>query len=113
MTTPEPADERPEQDERSEQPERTWAGNRPLDTRWWWSPALMVVVGGAVIGYQVAAYRGEGGGTWLNAAMILIGGAVAVWGLVSLVHAYRAEHAQAASQTPRTDAPDDAAPPPV
>lgn len=88
MTTPEPDEER-----------TTWAGNAPLDTRWWWSPALMVVVGVVVIAYQVAAYRGEGG-TWLNAAMILIGGGVAVTGLVSLLRAYRAKDAPGASAEP-------------
>lgn len=67
----------------------TWTGRPALDTRWWWSPALMIVVGVVVIGYQVSAYRGEGG-IWLNGVMIVVGAGVVVAGLVSLRRAHRA-----------------------
>ncbi|MBX9245085.1 hypothetical protein ICW40_09735 [Actinotalea ferrariae] len=72
--------------------ERTWAGNQPLDQRWWWSPALMIVVGVVVIAFQVSAYTGDGG-TWLNAVMIAVGAAVVVAGLFSLRKAHRTKDA--------------------
>lgn len=81
-----------------DQQRTTWAGNAPLDSRWWWSPALMVVVGGVVIAYQVAAYTGEGG-RWFNAVMIAIGAAVAVAGLVQLRRAHRAQRDRDADGT--------------
>lgn len=87
--------------------QRTWAGNRPLTTRWWWSPALMIVVGGVVIGYQVSAYVGEGG-IFLNGVMIAVGAAVVVAGLVSLRRAYAAHRAAEDSAPPVAE---DAAPP--
>lgn len=80
----------------------TWTGRPALDTRWWWSPALMIVVGGVVIAYQVAAYVGDGG-IWLNAVMIAVGAAVVIAGLVSLRRAYRAH--EAASQPDATPPP--------
>lgn len=98
-------DPAPAPDDRSPVPsddgaaDRTWAGNQPLDQRWWWSPALMVVVGIAVIAYQVGAFRGEGGGFWLNWVMVAAGAAVAVWGLVRLKHAWDAHQAQEGSGT--------------
>lgn len=91
---PEPTD-----DSTAPQEETTFAGNRPLTTRWWWSPVLMVVVGVAVIGYQVSAYT-NGGGMWMNAVMIAIGAAVAVAGLVSLWRAYPAERAKGGTTPP-------------
>ncbi|WP_182113917.1 MULTISPECIES: hypothetical protein [unclassified Actinotalea] len=82
--------------------QRTWAGNRPLTTRWWWSPALMIVVGAVVIGYQVSAYVGEGG-IFLNGVMIVIGAAVMVAGFVSLRRAHREQRATVASPPPAQD----------
>lgn len=76
MTTPD--DDRP----------TTWAGNAPLDSRWWWSSVLPIGAGAAVIAFQVSAYTGEGG-TWLNAVMIAVGAAVAAYGLAGLRKAYR------------------------
>lgn len=76
-----------------ERPDTTWAGNRSLDSRWWWSPALWIVVGLGVIAYQLGAYFGEGG-MWLNAVMIAIGAGVALSGLVQLKRAH-AEHVAA------------------
>lgn len=70
--------------------DRTFAGNVPLNRRWWWSPVLMIVVGSVVIGYQVSAYTGDGG-IWLNGVMIAIGAAVVGAGLVSLHRAWVAE----------------------
>lgn len=91
---PEPTDDSQDRPE-----ETTFAGNRSLDSRWWWSPALMIVVGVAVIGYQVSAYT-NGGGIWMNAVMIVIGAAVAVAGLVSLWRAREAERAKDATTPP-------------
>lgn len=65
-----------------------WTGRTSLDRRWWWSATIMIVAGLGVIAYQVAAYRGEGGGMWLNAVMIVVGAAVAGWGLVQLRQDY-------------------------
>lgn len=82
--------------------ERTWAGNAPLDQRWWWSPALMIVVGVVVIAFQVSAYTGDGG-IWLNAVMIAVGAAVVVAGLLSLRKAHRAKDAAAPDATPPSE----------
>lgn len=78
----------------------TWAGNRSLDSRWWWSPALMVVVGVAVIGYQSGPIR-TGDAIVLNWVMVAVGAVVAAAGLLSLRRAY-AEHraAQAHDEPP-------------
>lgn len=68
----------------------TWAGNRPLDTRWWWSPALLVVVGVVVIWFQWSAI-GAGSGIALNWVMVAIGAGVVIAGLVSLRRAHAAQ----------------------
>ncbi|HEY3547493.1 MAG TPA: hypothetical protein VGK17_15585 [Propionicimonas sp.] len=85
-------------------PETTWAGNQPLSGRWWWSPALMLVVGVVVTGYQTGPIR-SGNGIVLNWVMAVIGVAVAVAGLVSLRRAH-AEHraAEAAEASAEADA---------
>lgn len=80
------------------EPGTTWAGNRSLDTRWWWSPTLMIVVGIAVIWYQFGAINGDGA-IWMNWVLVAIGGAVGVAGLVSLARAYRA-HREAEDTAP-------------
>lgn len=87
---PDPTDPAETPQERSD---TTWAGNRSLDSRWWWSPALWIVVGLGVIAYQLGAYLGEGG-MWLNAVMIAIGAGVALSGLVQLKRAH-VEHVAA------------------
>ncbi|WP_149205015.1 hypothetical protein [Actinotalea subterranea] len=81
----------------------TWAGNRPLDSRWWWSPSLMVVVGIVVIGYQMSAYLGEGG-IWLNGVMIAVGVVVVGAGVVSMVRARRRHLAAGTDLPPSGDA---------
>lgn len=83
-----------------EQSDLTFAGNRSLDSRWWWSSMVWIVVGLGVIAYQLGAYFGEGG-MWMNAVMIAIGAGVAIAGLVQLKRAH-AEHV--ASQEPRSPA---------
>lgn len=92
---PEPTDPTETPSDRSD---TTWAGNRSLDSRWWWSPALWIVVGLGVIAYQLGAYLGEGG-MWLNAVMIAIGAGVALSGLVQLKRAH-AEHVAARQDSP-------------
>ena len=70
----------------------TWAGNRSLDSRWWWSPFLWLVVGAAVIGYQSGPIR-SGEAIVLTWVMVAIGAVVSVVGLVSLARAYAAHRA--------------------
>ena len=62
-------------------------GPTSLRDRWWWSPALSIVLGLAVAGYQWGPLTGSGGfwGNWLIAA---IGVGVAVSGVLRLVRAY-------------------------
>ena len=93
---PEPDDQTPTEPDGAET--LTFAGNRSLDSRWWWSPALMIVVGAVVIGYQFGAIMGEGG-IWLNWAMVAVGGGVSVAGLVSLRREYAAHRAAQAADT--------------
>jgi hypothetical protein len=78
----------------------TWAGNRPLDTRGWWSPALMIVVGVVVIGFQWSAIRVDGG-IALNWVMVAVGAGVAIAGLVSLRRAH-AVHQASEGDSPTT-----------
>ena len=56
--------------------------------RWWWSPTLAIVIGGVVIGYQVEALRGPNP-LVLNWVVAALGLAVAVYGAVGLLRAYR------------------------
>ena len=70
----------------------TWAGNRSLDSRWWWSPALWIVVGACVIGYQSGPIR-SGEAIFLNWVMVAVGAAVAVAGLISLKRAHAQQRA--------------------
>lgn len=93
-----PGPDRPEQ--------TTWAGNRSLDTRWWWSPALMIVVGVVVIAYQFGAILGEGG-IVLNWVMVAIGAAVAGVGIVSLKRDYDIHRAAEASGADRPSSSSD------
>lgn len=74
----------------------------PSDPQWWRSASLMILVGGVVIAYQVAAYTGEGG-MWLNAVMIVIGAAVVVAGLLSLRRAHTEHLARTGARQPTTD----------
>ncbi|NTW41413.1 MAG: hypothetical protein HGA44_16305 [Cellulomonadaceae bacterium] len=82
-TTPQPTE--PER--------RTWAGNKPLDTRWWWSASLMIVVGLVVIGYQAKVLM-AGTGIALNWVMVVIGAVVVGWGVVDLIKDARARRVE-------------------
>ena len=80
----------------------TWAGNRSLDSRWWWSPFLWLVVGAAVIGYQSGPIR-SGEAIVLTWVMVAIGAVVAAVGLVSFARAYathRATQAEVRDEPP-------------
>ena len=70
-------------------------------TAWWWSPGLMLVVGVAVIGFQVDAYGSPGGGMWLNAVMIGVGAVVAVLGARGLWRGWQEQQAGGDGTTPR------------
>lgn len=88
MATPPPAD-RPSEAPR-EDPELTFAGNVPLNRRWWWPSTLRVVAGLAVIYFQVSAFT-DGGGMWLNIVLMVLGAAVVVAGLIGLQRAWAQE----------------------
>ena len=70
--------------------ELTWAGNVPLDKRWWWSGGLWVILGAGVIAYQLPVITG-GEPIALTWAMVVAGLAVIVSGVVQL----RRDHAAA------------------
>lgn len=88
------------------------AARTSLDSRWWWSAALWIVVGLGVIGYQSTAIT-AGDAIVLNWVMVAVGAAVAVVGLSSLKKAYdahtaaesEAAHSPGATpaETPRDD----------
>lgn len=59
-----------------------------LRDRWWWSPALSIVVGLVVIGYQLEAIRGPNP-LWANWAVAALGLVVAGYGALRLLRAYR------------------------
>jgi hypothetical protein len=73
----------------------------PFTERWYWSPMLMIVVGGGVIAYQWSSI-GAGDAIALNWVMVTIGLAVAVAGLVSLKRAWDAKEAAAHDAAQRT-----------
>lgn len=87
----------------------TWAGNKPLDRNWWWSPALMIVVGLAVAGYQYSAIAGEDGGIVLNWVLVVIGAGVVVAGLVSLRREWEIEQGRRTAARGGASGPDDGA----
>ncbi|HWS58858.1 MAG TPA: hypothetical protein VN257_09980 [Actinotalea sp.] len=74
----------------------------PLTDRWWWSGVLRTVVGVGVIAYQTPVLQD---GTWLNGAMVVIGAAVAVWGLSVLMQDYRTHRTAQTPQQPGDDLP--------
>ena len=59
-----------------------------LRDRWWWSPTLSIVVGAVVIGYQWEVLTGPDP-LWASWVVAALGLAVAVWGAVRLLRAYR------------------------
>lgn len=90
---PSPDDSSPARPTQGDGEERTWAGNVPLDRRWWWSPALMIVVGIAVAAYQYSVIA-DGSAIALTWVMVAIGAVVAVAGLVQLKRAWDVEQAR-------------------
>ncbi len=56
--------------------------------KWWFSPMLQVVAGGAIIGFQLGPISG-GTAKWLNWIVALLGLTVLVWGAVSWFRAWR------------------------
>jgi len=54
---------------------------------WWWSPAVSLVIGIVVVGFQVGSLTG-GGGVWLNWVVAGAGIALAASGVARLVRAY-------------------------
>lgn len=87
-----PRPDEPTADEPTDQvpPPLTWAGNVPLDKRWWWSGTLWLVLGAGVIAYQLPVITG-GEPIALTWAMVVAGLAVMISGIVQL----RRDHAKA------------------
>ena len=85
-----PRPDEPTQEPTPETPELTWAGNVPLDKRWWWSGGLWVLLGAGVVAYQLPVITG-GEPIALTWAMVVAGLAVMVSGVVQL----RRDHAKA------------------
>lgn len=74
----------------SEEPESTEPDeDAPTSVRdnWWWSPAVAIVIGVAVVAFQVSPIR-DSGGVWLNWVVAGIGIALAASGVVRLVRDY-------------------------
>ncbi|WP_129337132.1 hypothetical protein [Cellulomonas endophytica] len=64
------------------------SGGTALRDRWWWSATLWLVLGLAVIGYQVEPLRGTNP-LWANWLVAGLGLLVAAYGGVRLVRAAR------------------------
>ncbi|NCT90739.1 hypothetical protein GXB85_07240 [Cellulomonas sp. APG4] len=98
---PSPDETSPDRRPQGDGEERTWAGNVPLDRRWWWSPALMVVVGIAVAAYQYSVIA-DGTAIALTWVMVAIGAVVTVAGLVQLKRAWDVEQVRRRGETAGT-----------
>ena len=86
-----------------ETPDKQPDERRSINDNWWWSPALMLIVGLGVIGYQSTPIL-AGEAIVLNWVMVVIGAVVAVLGLMQLKTAYAAHRAQEdAAQDARAD----------
>lgn len=86
----EPTADEPTTEPATEDTGLTWAGNVPLDKRWWWSGGLWLILGAGVIAYQLPVITG-GEPIALTWAMVVAGLAVMVSGAVQL----RRDHAKA------------------
>lgn len=88
MTNPAPRDDsNAEQDDQSD--EKTPFSIRD---RWWWSGTFRTVIG-FIIAYLQWGPISEGNSNWMNWAMIAVGAAVAIWGIIDLIRDY-GKHSQ-------------------
>ena len=97
-STPSPQDE-PQDENRS-----SLTGRQRLDTRWWWSPAMWMVVGVGVIVYQSGPIS-TGDTITLTWVMVAVGALVAVRGAWMLWTAWTAERAGATGSDASSDPP--------
>ena len=97
-----PDDPKPDRAAEARDENLTWAGNRPLTNRWWWSSAVLIVAGLAVAGYQSGPIR-DGESIALNWVMVAVGAGVAIAGLVSLRRAHAAHRATPPSEGTTAD----------
>lgn len=84
--------------------EKSPTGRTSLDRRWWWQPAVLIVVGAVVVSYQYDAWS-SGEAEWFNLAVGAIGATTALYGVYELVQAWRARSAA----PPEDEAPADEA----